>query len=82
MGVASIVLGILSLVVTIFTGGILGWLGIIFGVVGIILGAIGRKNPEDKAAMPGLIISGVGTGLGVILFVACIACLGAAGSSL
>ncbi len=82
MGIASLVLGIIAILLAVITGAILGWLAIILGIVGIILGVIAKKNPEDKFAKPGLICSIVGTVLSVVVYIACIACLSAAGTGL
>ncbi|MBQ5446037.1 MAG: hypothetical protein IIT48_05165 [Lachnospiraceae bacterium] len=79
MGVASLVLGILAIVLDITS---LGWLGAILGLIGIILGAVGRKNPEKKGiATAGLVCSIIGFVLGIIVYVACVACISAAGSA-
>ena len=83
MAVASLVLGIVSIVFSVFTGGALGWLGAIIGLVGIILGAMAKKDPEKKGmATAGLVCSIIGLVLGLILYVACVACIGAAASGL
>lgn len=78
MGIASLILGILSLLFAlIFTG--FQWIGAIVGLIGIILGALGRKNPEKKGiATAGLVCSIIGFILSILLFVACVACIGAA----
>lgn len=79
MGVASLVLGIISLVIGIFSGGLLGWLGGIIGIIGIIMGIAGKKNPETKGiATAGFVCSIIGTVLSLLLYVACVACIGAA----
>ena len=85
MGVASLVLGIITILIGIFSAGVLGWLGAIMGIIGIILGALGRKNaPEGKTgiATGGLVCSIIGTILSLLLYVACVACIGGAGSLL
>lgn len=77
MGIASLVLGIISLVLGIFSGGLLGWLGAILAVIGIILGALGRKDPEKKGvATAGMVCSIIGLVFGLILYIACAACVG------
>lgn len=79
MAVASLVLGIIALVISVFSGGALGWLGSIIGILGIILGALGRKNPEKKGmATAGLVCSIIALSLGLLLYIACVACIGAA----
>lgn len=78
MAVASLVLGIISIVIGVFFSGLLGWLGAILGVVGIILGVQGKKDPEKKGlATAGMICSIVGLVLCLILYLACVACVGA-----
>ena len=77
MGIASLVLGIISLIIGLFSSGTLGWLGAIFAVIGIILGATARKNPEAKGvATGGLVCSIIGLILCLLLFIACVACVG------
>lgn len=76
MAVASLILGILSLVIVIFGAGF-QWLACILGLVGIILGALGRKNSESKGlATAGMVMSIIGTILGLLVYVACAACVG------
>lgn len=79
MGVASLVLGIIAIIIGIFSAGSLGWAGAIMGIIGIILGALGRKNaPEGKTgiATGGLVCSIIGTILCLLLYIACVACVG------
>ncbi len=79
MGVASLVVGIISLLIGLVSAGLFGWLGGILGIIGIVLGALGRKNaPEGKSgiATAGLVCSIIGTVLGLLLYVACVACVG------
>ncbi len=77
MGVASLVLGIISIVGGAFG---LGILTLVCGIVGIILGALGRKDPE-KAGMAnaGLVLSIIGSALSLVVWIACAACISAAG---
>ena len=78
MGIASLILGIVSILIGCFSGGLLGWVGTIAGIVGIILGALGRRNEANKGlATGGLVCSIIGTILGLILYIACVACAGA-----
>lgn len=80
MAVASLVLGIIALVISLFSGGSLGWLGMIVGILGIIFGVIGKKDEKQKGmATAGLVMSIIAVALGLILFLACAACIGAAG---
>ena len=79
MGVASLVVGIISLLIGLVSAGLFGWLGGSLGIIGIVLGALGRKNaPEGKSgiATAGLVCSIIGTVLGLLLYVACVACVG------
>lgn len=74
MAVAALVLGICALAFP-FIG--LGWLSCLLGIVGIILGALGRKNPEKKGmATAGLVMSIIAVALGLIVWLACAACIG------
>ena len=81
MGVASLVLGIISVVIAVFGSGI-GFVGTIIGVIGIILGAVAKNkatsDPNYNAgpATAGLVLSIIGAALGIILFIACAACVG------
>ena len=77
MGVASLVLGIISLVIGVFSAGSVGWAGAIVGVIGIILGVQGKKNPEQAGlAKAGFVCSIVGTILCLLMYIACVACIG------
>lgn len=79
MAVAALVLGIISIVCGVFSAGSLGWLGGVIGIVGIILGALARKNgPVEKQGMAtaGLVCSIIGTILCLLLYIACVACIG------
>lgn len=76
MGIASLVLGIISVICGLFLTGF-QWIGAIVGIVGIILGAAGKKNPEKKGiATAGLVCSIIGFILCIILYLACVACVG------
>ncbi len=73
MAVAALILGICSIVFDF----IFQWLGILLGVVGIIMGAVARsKTPENGMATGGLVCSIIGTILGIVTLVACVACVG------
>ena len=72
MGIASLVLGIISVVLAVFGG---TWVASVLGIVGIILGAVGKKNGASCAAA-GLVLSIIGTSLGLVFFIACAACVG------
>lgn len=77
MGVASLVLGIIALVIGLFSAGTLGWLGAILAIIGIILGALGKKDPQKNGiATAGLVCSIIGLVLCLLLYIACVACIG------
>ncbi len=78
MAVASLVLGIISLVIGLFISSA-GWLGTIVAIVGIILGVVARKRMDDnyKLATAGMVCSIIGLVLSLILYIACVACVGA-----
>ena len=74
MAVASLVLGICALVFP-FIG--FGWLSVLVGIVGIILGAMARKKETGKGmATAGLVMSMIAVVLGLIMWIACAACVG------
>ena len=73
MAVASLVLGIVSVVFAVIPG-LPDWLAAILGIVGIILGALGKKKGQ-KNATAGLVLSIIGTVLGLIFYIACAACV-------
>lgn len=81
MAVASLVLGIISIVLGVFSAGSLGWLGAIMGIIGIILGVLGKKDESKKGlATAGFVCSIIGTILCLLMYIACIACVGALAS--
>ena len=46
-------------------------------IIGIILGELGRKEPEKSGiATAGMVLSIIGLVLCLILYIACVACLG------
>ena len=82
MAALSLAFGILSIIIALF-GSFAGisWAGIALGIAGIIIAAVERKNnnPETKSlATAGLVCSIIGTAFGVIMWVACLACVGCA----
>lgn len=77
MAAASLVLGIISIVTGLFSAGSLGWLGAIMGIIGIILGSQARKVPAQAGlATAGFVCSIIGTILCLLMYIACIACVG------
>ena len=79
MGIASLILGLISLIVALFFSA-WGWVAIIVGIVGIILGALAKKKGEGGVATAGLVLSIIGAALGLIFYLACVACIAAADS--
>ena len=71
MGIASLVLGIISVVWSCFGG---TWISSLLGIIGIILGAVGKKK-DANCASAGLVLSIIGTVLGLLFYVACAACV-------
>lgn len=81
MAVASLVLGIVSLVLNIIFGTVYG-VGILTSLVGVVLGAMARKDLETKGmATAGMVCSIIALVLGILVFIACIACASAIASS-
>lgn len=79
MGVAALILGIIAIVFAIIPG--LGWIGAIIGVIGIVLGAVAKKS-DAKMATGGLVLSIIGTALGLILYLSCVYCASKVGGEL
>ena len=78
MGAFALVLGILCVVIAaIFP--IYGWLAVIIGIVGIVLGAIAKKKGSG-AGTAGMVLSIIGTAISLALWLACYACITAAGA--
>ena len=80
MAVTSLILGICALVFPfIGLGGFSFWISI----VGIIFGALGR-NDEDKRGMAtaGLVLSIIALAIGLLMWIACAACVSSVVSSL
>ena len=81
MAVASLVLGIVAIVFSIIPG--LFFIGIIAGVIGIVLGVLAKKqltaaNQPTGMATGGMVTSIIGAALGLIIWLACMACSSAA----
>ena len=80
MQTAALVLGIVSLVIAVGGGAAgMGWIGSICGILAIVFGALGMKSggPQRKNAKTGLILGIVALCWGLIVTVACLACIGA-----
>lgn len=82
MGIASMVLGIIAVVLSFFSGAVVpGIIGMICGIVGLVLAIIAKKK-QAKCATAGLVLCIIATAEAVIVFTACMACLGCAGAAL
>ncbi|MCL1822636.1 MAG: zinc ribbon domain-containing protein [Oscillospiraceae bacterium] len=80
LSIASMILGILAAANAWYGG------GFVVGIIGLILGVIGKKkNAEVGAptgmAMAGIVLSIISLSWGLICIISCIACTGAATSS-
>lgn len=65
MAIISLVLGIISLPAALF----FPIVAVPAGVVGLVLGIIGRRSQSRGVAIAGIVLSSVGLGLAVIIFV-------------
>lgn len=79
LAIASLVSGIVSIVFSFI--GLSIPFGLIIGIVGIILGVMAKKKNPCGMATAGLVLSIIGTVLCAIVFIACMACVGAIGSA-
>lgn len=79
LAIASLVLGIVAIVFSFI--GLSIPFGLIIGIVGIILGVMAKKKNPSGMATAGLVLSIIGTILCAIVFIACMACVGAIGSA-
>lgn len=81
MQTSALVMGIISLCISLgFGAANLGWVGSICGVLAIIFGAIGMKEgdaSDKKRAKTGMILGIISFCWGIIVTIACIACIGA-----
>lgn len=80
MAIASLVLGIVSLVFAVLIPG-LQFLAPIVGIIGIILGVVSRNNLKEAnqptgMATAGMVMSIIGTILGILMYLLCVACVG------
>ena len=71
--VASLVLGIIGVVVGFFGGW--AWIGAILGIIGLILGVMGKKEAPSSMATAGIVLSIIAIALGLIVTIACYACV-------
>jgi hypothetical protein len=71
------ILGIISLASLLFGPGAI--VGIVTGIIGLVLGIKVNKIEKQSYASAGIIMSAIGLGLCAVVFVACTACLTAAG---
>jgi hypothetical protein len=79
LAITSLVLGIVAIVFSFI--GLSIPFGLIIGIVGIILGVMAKKKNPCGMATAGLVLSIIGTVLCAIVFIACMACVGAIGSA-
>ena len=71
--VGSLVLGIIGVVVGFFGGW--AWIGAILGIIGLILGVMGKKEAPSSMATAGIVLSIIAIALGLIVTIACYACV-------
>lgn len=72
--IASLVLGLISLLCAWFGWGAL--ISIITGIIGIILGIKGNKIQQTGMGTAGIVLSIIGLVLSIIVFFACVLCVG------
>lgn len=72
--IASLVLGLISLLCAWFGYGAL--ISIITGIIGIILGIKGNKIQQTGVGTAGIVLSIIGLVLSIIVFFACVLCVG------
>lgn len=78
MATGALVLGIISLAISVLGGPAdLGWIGSICGIVAIVLGALSMKGPQKGYAKAGLICGIIALTWGIVVTIACVACVGA-----
>ena len=77
--IGSLVCGIVSIVFWFF--GITSILSLILGIVGLILSSSAKKAGYNEGLRTaGFVLSLLGTIFGALIFISCVACLGAAGT--
>lgn len=76
--VASLVLGIIAVVCVFF--GYVALLGVILGIIGLILGIQAKKQQPSGMATAGVVLSIIAIAICTIVFLACVACVGALSS--
>ena len=79
MQTAALVLGIVSLVIARGGGAAgMGWIGSVCGILAIIFGAIGMKagGEQKKTAKTGMVLGIIALCWGLIVTIACLACIG------
>ncbi len=79
MGMAGFVLGIISCCFGAFLT--FKWIGLIIGIVGLILATIALKGEKNGINTAGFVLSIIGIGLCVVLWIACAACTACAMSN-
>ena len=77
--IASLVCGIVSVVCWFF--GVTSILSLILGIVGLVLANNSKKaGYNDGLRTAGFVLSLLGTIFGALIFISCVACLGATGT--
>ena len=77
--IGSMVCGIVSIVFWFF--GVTAFLSLILGIVGLVLANNSKKaGYNDGLRTAGFVLSLLGTIFGALIFISCVACLGAAGT--
>ena len=77
--IGSMVCGIVSIVFWFF--GVTAFLSLILGIVGLVLANNSKKaGYHDGLRTAGFVLSLLGTIFGALIFISCVACLGAAGT--
>ena len=51
------------------------WIGAILGIIGLILGVMGKKEAPSSMATAGIVLSIIAIALGLIVTIACYACV-------
>ena len=77
LAIASLVLGIVSVIVAWW--GFAALFSVATSIVGIVLGVMAKKtmpSGETGIATAGLVISIIGLCLSVLIFIACVSCIG------
>ena len=89
MAVASLVLGIISIVISLIFSFFSVFIGLPIGIVAIVLGVVAKKNAIENqddsnlgTAKAGFITGIIGSSLSLIMWLTCVACIGAASTGI